>query len=145
MKKIIALTSLFFIGFFFAQEPIKALSKEDIPPEVSKIVDISSLTFIVDTQPSFPGGMAAFRKEFSQNFDTSALEKPKTGILKTVIYYAVEVDGSILQIKAVGESDSFNKEAERALKSIKTKYYPAKVNNLAVRYLLRMPLNMNFK
>lgn len=145
MKKIIVLLALFFIGFFFAQEPIKALTKEDIPTEVSKIVDISTLTFIVDTEPSFPGGMAAFRNEFSQNFDTSALEKPKSGTLKTVIYYAVEVDGSILYIKAIGENESFNKEAERVLKSIKTKYNPAKVNNLAVRYLLRMPLNMNFK
>ena len=133
------------MGVFFAQEPIKNLSKEDIPIEVANLVDISTVTFMIDTEPSFPGGMSAFRKEFSQNFDTSALEKTDGGTLKTVVYYVVEVDGSIVYVKAIGENESFNKEAERTLKSIKTKYAPAKVNNLVVRHILRMPLSMNFK
>ena len=80
-----------------------------------------------------------------QNFDIFALEKTDGRTLKTVVYYVVEVDGSILYVKAIGENESFNKEAERALKSIKTKYAPAKVNNLVVRHILRMPLSMNFK
>ena len=57
----------------------------------------------------------------------------------------VETDGTVNRIIAVGDNDEFNKEAERALKSIKTKYAPAKVNNLVVRHILRMPLSMNFK
>ena len=145
MKKFIVLTAVFFMGVFFAQEPIKNLSKEDIPIEVANLVDISTVTFMIDTEPSFPGGMSAFRKEFSQNFNTFALEKTDGGTLKTVVYYVVEVDGSILYVKAIGENESINKEAERTLKSIKTKYAPAKVNNLVVRHILRMPLSMNFK
>ena len=145
MKKFIVLTAVFFMGVFFAQEPIKNLSKEDIPIEVANLVDISTVTFMIDTEPSFPGGMAEFRKEFSKNFNTSALKKSENGVLKTVIYYAVEVDGSILCAKAIGDNDSFNKEAERALLAIKTKYNPASVNGLLVRHLLKMPLSMSFK
>lgn len=49
MKKFIVLTAVFFIGVFFAQEPIKNLSKEDIPIEVANLVDISTVTFMIDT------------------------------------------------------------------------------------------------
>ena len=145
MKNFIVLVALFFVGVFYGQEPLKSLSKEDVPLEVENAVDVSTLVFVVDTEPQFPGGMSEFRKEFSKNFNTSALKKPENGVLKTVIYYAVEVDGSILCAKAIGDNDSFNKEAERALLAIKTKYNPASVNGLLVRHLLKMPLSMSFK
>jgi protein TonB len=57
----------------------------------------------------------------------------------------VETDGTVNRIKAVGDNDEFNKEAERTIKSINTKYEPAQVNNMAVRYLMRFPLSRNLK
>ena len=57
----------------------------------------------------------------------------------------VETDGTVNRIIAVGDNDEFNKEAERTIKSINTKYEPAQVNNMAVRYLMRFPLSMNLK
>lgn len=145
MKNFIVLVALFFVGVFYGQEPLKSLSKEDVPLEVANAVDVSTLVFVVDTEPQFPGGMSEFRKEFSENFNTSVLKKPEDGVLKTVIYYAVEVDGSIFCVKAIGDDEVFNKEAERTVLAIKTKYNPASVNGLVVRHLLRMPLSMNFK
>ena len=145
MKKFIVLTAVFFMGVFFAQEPIKNLSKEDIPIEVANLVDISTVTFMIDTEPSFPGGMSAFRKEFSQNFNTFALEKTDGGTLKTVVYYVVEVDGSILYVKAIGENESFNKEAIRAVTKIKEKWIPATINGQAVRERFKIPLTINFE
>jgi protein TonB len=71
--------------------------------------------------------------------------KVSNATLKTTIYFVVEPDGSVNRIKAVGDNAEFNAEAERTLSSIKTKYQPATVNNLSVRYLLRFPLTMNFK
>jgi protein TonB len=50
--------------------------------------------------------------------------------LKTTIYFVVEPDGTVNRIKAVGDNDEFNKEAERTIKSINTKYEPAQVNNI---------------
>lgn len=145
MKKFIVLVALFFVGIFFGQESVKALTKEDIPLEVANAVDVSTLTFVIDTEPQFPGGMTEFRKEFSKNFDKTALKKLEGDNIKTVIYYVVETDGSILYAKAIGDNESLNKEAEKALLAIKTKYSPASVNNLIVRYLLKMPLVMIFK
>ena len=45
----------------------------------------------------------------------------------------VEPDGTVNRIIAVGDNDELNKEAERTIKSINTKYEPAQVNNMAVR------------
>ena len=142
MMRFILLLAIF-LGFLgFGQ--VRPLTPEDVPEDVKKVVDCSSLTFVVMKQPEFPGGMNEFRKKFSENFDATPL-KASDATLKTTIYFVVETDGTVNRIIAVGDNDEFNKEAERALKSIKTKYAPAKVNNLVVRHILRMPLSMNFK
>ena len=142
MMRFILLLAIF-LGFLgFGQ--VRPLTPEDVPEDVKKVVDCSSLTFVVMKQPEFPGGMNEFRKKFSENFDATPL-KASDATLKTTIYFVVEPDGTVNRIIAVGDNDEFNKEAERALKSIKTKYAPAKVNNLVVRHILRMPLSMNFK
>ena len=75
MKNFIVLVALFFVGLFYGQEPLKSLTKEDVPLEVANAVDVSTLVFVVDTEPQFPGGISEFRKEFSKNFNTSALKK----------------------------------------------------------------------
>ena len=142
MMRFILLLAIFFGFLGFGQ--VRPLTPEDVPEDVKKVVDCSSLTFVVMKQPEFPGGMNEFRKKFSENFDATPL-KTSDAALKTTIYFVVEPDGTVNRIIAVGDNDEFNKEAERALKSIKTKYAPAKVNNLVVRHILRMPLSMNFK
>lgn len=142
MMRFIILLAIFFGFLGFGQ--VKPLTPQDVPEEVKKVVDCSSLTFVVMKQPEFPGGMNEFRKKFSENFDATPL-KVSDATLKTTIYFVVETDGTVNRIKAVGDNDEFNKEAERTLSSIKTKYQPATVNNLAVRYLLRFPLSMNLK
>ncbi len=142
MMRFILLLALFlgFLGF----SQVKPLTPEDVPEEVKKVVDCNSLTFVVMKQPEFPGGMNEFRKKFSENFDTTPL-KVSNATLKTTIYFVVEPDGNVNRIKAVGDNEDFNKEAERTIKSMNAKYEPAKVNNMAVRYLMRFPLSMNFK
>ena len=142
MMRFILLLAIFFGFLGFGQ--VRPLTPEDVPEDVKKVVDCSSLIFVVMKQPEFPGGMNEFRKKFSENFDATPL-KASDATLKTTIYFVVETDGTVNRIIAVGDNDEFNKEAERALKSIKTKYAPAKVNNLVVRHILRMPLSMNFK
>ena len=138
MMRFILLLAIF-LGFLgFGQ--VRSLTPEDVPEDVKKVVDCSSLTFVVMKQPEFPGGMNEFRKKFSENFDATS-----GATLKTTIYFVVETDGTVNRIKAVGDNDEFNKEAERTIKSINTKYEPAQVNNMAVRYLMRFPLSRNLK
>ena len=142
MMRFILLLAIFFGFLGFGQ--VRPLTPEDVPEDVKKVVDCSSLTFVVMKQPEFPGGMNEFRKKFSENFDATPL-KASDVTLKTTIYFVVETDGTVNRIKAVGDNDEFNKEAERTIKSISTKYEPAQVNNMAVRYLMRFPLSMNLK
>ncbi len=142
MMRFILLLAIFFGFLGFGQ--VRPLTPEDVPEDVKKVVDCSSLTFVVMKQPEFPGGMNEFRKKFSENFDATPL-KASGATLKTTIYFVVETDGTVNRIKAVGDNPEFNAEAERTLSSIKTKYQPATVNNLSVRYLLRFPLSMNIK
>ena len=46
---------------------------------------------------------------------------PKT-ILESSLNFIVEVDGTLSEISAKGENSSFNKEIERVVKSIKTRW-----------------------
>ena len=142
MMRFILLVAIFFGFSGFGQ--VKPLTLQDIPEEVKKVVDCSTLVFTVTKQPEFPGGLGEFKKNFSENFDSMALKNAER-TLNTVIYFVVEPDGSVNRIKAKGNNAEFDAEAERTISAIKTKYEPASVNNLPVRYLMRFPLTMNFK
>jgi protein TonB len=97
----------------------------------------------VDVSANFKGGMDAFRQKVSQNFDTESIDQ--TGMVSGVITFVVERDGSISNIKINGQNSDFNKEAERTVKSIKTKWTPAQLNGKAVRSSFRMPISMKIE
>ena len=71
MMRFILLLAIFFGFLGFGQ--VRPLTPEDVPEDVKKVVDCSSLTFVVMKQPEFPGGMNEFRKKFSENFDATPL------------------------------------------------------------------------
>ncbi len=98
----------------------------------------------VEQQADFPGGINGFRSKFQDNFDSSVMNGDE-GSLKTEVTFVVERDGSITQVKATGSNSDFNREAERAIKAVKTKWTPAKINGQAVRYRFRLPVTMNFE
>lgn len=99
----------------------------------------------VDQAADFPsGGINGFRQKFVDNFDTSVMTGDE-GTLKAEITFVVEPDGSISQIKVNGKNSTFNKEAERAIKAIKTKWTPGKLNGEPVRSRFRLPVTMNFE
>ncbi len=56
----------------------------------------------------------------------------------------MDVDGTISDIKALGASEAFNKEAIRAISKIKDIWKPAKVNDMKVRCRYILPLTMEF-
>lgn len=90
------------------------------------------------------GGISGFRNKFTENFDSSVMEGGE-GTLKTEITFVVERDGSISSVKASGSNSDFNREAERAIKSIRGKWNPGKVNGQPVRSRFRFPVTMNFE
>lgn len=96
-----------------------------------------------DVAANFKGGIDAFRQKVAQNFDTSAVDQE--GMVSATITFVVEKDGSISNIKINGSNAEFNREAERTVKSIKTKWTPAQLKGKAMRSSFRMPIFMKFE
>lgn len=135
-----------------AQEGVKAPAYTPPPPppstgnktstaEVKPQVSETQVYNEVEQTAVFPGGIDAFRRKVSENFDSSAIEGAD-GIVKGEVTFVVERDGSITDIKVNGKNSDFNSEAVRTVKSIKNKWAPAKINGKAVRYRYRLPLAM---
>ena len=114
------------------------------PVEVKPKVSESEVYQEVDQQADFAGGgINAFRSKFQDNFDSSAVEGE--GSLRTTVSFTVERDGSLTDVKATGSNSDFNREAERAVRAIRGKWNPGKVDGQAVRSKFRFPITMNFE
>ena len=120
------------------QAPPKAAAVESKAPSTTEVYES------VDQEAEFPGSLNSFRNKIGENFDNSAMEGGE-GTLKTTVTFIVERDGSISDVKASGSNSDFNSEAVRTVKSIKTKWVPAKINGQPVRQRFRLPLTMNFE
>lgn len=96
-----------------------------------------------DVSADFKGGINSFRQKVAQGFDTESVETG--GMISAVITFVVEKDGSISNLKINGSNSDFNSEAERAVKSIKTKWTPAQLKGKAVRSSFRMPISMKIE
>jgi len=129
--KLPILVSVLFFGMAFAQETPK--------PQPEEIAIYTSANI-----PNFPdGGINRFRQlvvskikynrirpfqhfpgQQARALRYLVLERrpvPKT-ILKSSLEFIVEIDGTLSGISAKGENSSFNKEIERVVKSIKTRW-----------------------
>lgn len=111
---------------------------------VDKPVPPTTIVDAVDVEAEFTsGGIDGFRTRVQENFDTEAVEGE--GILNTTVSFVVELDGSISQVKATGSNSDFNREAERVIRSIRTKWKPGKKGGQNVRSRFRFPLKMRFE
>ena len=125
------LAAVLFFGMVCAQEKPKPLPEE---------IAIYTSTNI----PNFPdGGINGFRQLVASKIKYNRIDPfqhlpakqakelrnlilerrpvPKT-ILKSSLEFIVEIDGTLSGISAKGENSSFNKEIERVVKSIKTRW-----------------------
>ena len=99
----------------------------------------------VDVEADFIGGVNAFRTKVLQNFDSSVVENETGEVVKAVVTFVVERDGTISNIKVLGANTDFNKEAEKTIKGIKGKWNPAKFQGENVRSYFRFPISMQFE
>lgn len=121
------------------QGPTKATAVESKAPSTTEVYES------VDQDAEFPGGgLEKFRNNFRENFDTSSMEGGE-GVIKATVSFIVERDGSITDIKIQGGTSDFNQEAIRTVKSIRTKWKPAKINDQPVRQRYKMPIAMQFE
>lgn len=107
--------------------------------------DPNVISTSVDVEANFAGGIDGFRNKVVQNFDNSAVDNESGEIIKAVVTFVVERDGTISNIKATGANADFNREAEKVIKSIKGKWNPAKLGGQNVRSYFRFPISMQFE
>ncbi|WP_374445652.1 energy transducer TonB [Epilithonimonas sp.] len=124
MKKILVLFALLFAVPVFSQ------NKNE-----------NEILETVDKAATFEGGISSFRNEFAKNFNINKVIGK--GSFHTEITFIVERDGTISNIKATGENQSFNEQAIKAIKKISTKWSPAKVKGTEVRSRFRFPSTVN--
>lgn len=125
--------------------PVAAPPKAAAVESESKAPSTTEVYESVDQEAEFPGGgLSAFRGKFQENFDTGAMEGGE-GTIKATVTFIIERDGSISDVKASGSNPDFNSEAVRTVKSIRTKWVPAKINGQPVRQRFRLPVTMNFE
>lgn len=97
----------------------------------------------VEQMPDFPDrGISNFRQLIAANFNVNKVVAK--GNISCEITFVIDRDGSVTDVKATGNNQSFNQEAVAAISKIKTKWIPAKLNNQPVRYRFRVPLNLVF-
>ncbi|WP_313216561.1 energy transducer TonB [Soonwooa sp.] len=122
------------------------IGTSDVPTVPTSTVlpkDPHAIPSHVDVEASFRGGLEAFRRVIGENFDTSAVDK--SGVISTVVTFVVEKDGSVSNVKAKGTDADFNREAERTIKDIRTKWTPAKLDGESVRSYFRIPISMKIE
>ena len=132
MKKLIYLIAVIFSSLIFGQV-------KDTIIDGKKTVIYSS----IEKEAVFSKGNAEFQRLIAENF---RLKKIRANSLITCeIKFIVEKDGTLSNITAIGENESFNKEAIRAVTKIKEKWIPATINGQAVRERFKIPLTINFE
>ncbi|MFM9824943.1 MAG: energy transducer TonB, partial [Flavobacterium sp.] len=92
----------------------------------------------------FPGGMEKFYKKVSENLDASELNY--TGFTQIHVSFIIEKDGSMSEIVVDSTLDSeLKKEIIIGLKSIKTKWLPATLENKPIRIEYSLPIVLNIE
>ena len=121
--------------------------------EVDKDVDK------IDKEAVFPeGGIDGFRNLLASKVDADKIDEYEDAersirlifrknpfsqtTISSVLTFTVEPDGTMSDISAKGENQSFNEEIERAVKSIQTKWIPAEVKGEKVRSKYYMPVKI---
>lgn len=97
----------------------------------------------MEQAPEFLGGINAFRKKFTENLDLSKIEAK--GVVSSELSFIIEKDGTLTNLKAEGKNAQFNSSVIAAVKSIKMKWIPGKLDGYYVRSTFKMPLRMAFK
>lgn len=95
-------------------------------------------------QPEFPGGIQAFYNYVNKNFKVPEVDQDMTA--RIYVSFVVEKDGTLTAIKVLRDPGyGLGKEAERVLKSLKTKWSPGIQNGKPVRAQYNLPITINIK
>ena len=156
--RLLFLALVLFFGTAYGQK--RAVSKPVREEVVYKNIDF------VDKEAAFSkGGETGFRELLASNTDLDKIDKYEgfseekkkeiqelisekkpvpPVLLSTRLTFVVEPNGTLSNVLAKGENQSFNKEIERAVKSIQTKWIPAQRGKENVKSYMRVPMRIAF-
>lgn len=102
--------------------------------------EVEEVFTIVEDQPEFPGGMAAFYKYVGDQMDYPSQAR-RMGIEGRVyVQFVVDKDGTVTEVKAVkGIGAGCDEEAERVLRQA-PKFKPGKQRGRAVKVRMVLPI-----
>lgn len=137
MKKILIFVLLLGGQFAFCQaQETQAQPVEDHSTDQYNPAD--------DKFEPYPGGIMKFRKDLADKINLTRIKninlKKETLFSKAKII--VKANGRIENILVTGDDPDFNKEVERAIKSLKTKLKPAERNGVPVRSYYSVPFTL---
>ena len=155
--KLFVLVAVLFFGTVYGQKSSKP------KPTKEEVVYIN-----VDKEAVFSkGGIDGFRDLFLLNIDSDKIDgyedfpeeekkeiqklisenKPTPSVmLSTTLSFIIEPDGTMSNVLAEGENQSFNKEMERVVKEdIKDKWIPAEIKGKKVRFYYNMLIRMKYQ
>ncbi|MCI3938771.1 energy transducer TonB [Chryseobacterium aahli] len=139
MRKLILFSTVLFSYFANAQEVAGTTELEEVNLKKYK----TEIFNVVEKPAEFPKGLLTFRELFAKKFKERKVIS--NGEEKCELTFVIQKDGTLTEIKAIGNNESFNNEAIRAISKIKEKWIPAEINGNKVRYRFRLPLTMKFK
>lgn len=95
-------------------------------------------------KPILEDGFNGIRRKFQKEFNSEKLEGVE--MLKTTVFFVIEKDGSVSDVKAEGNNQLFNDEAVKALLLANegVKWRPGKLKNSDVRSRFKFPITMSF-
>lgn len=136
MKKLLVFAVLMTSVNIFSQEVASANQEK---------TDINNTIYEdIPDKAEFPGGINAFRNNFSQTFKAGKVNG--RGQIKSEVRFVVDQQGMITDITTIGENKSMNKEMERAIKAMsKTKWIPAKIDGQPVKFRFKLPITINLE
>lgn len=135
MKKLSILILLLAGQIAFSQT---AQKQEQQKP--AQLLSESKVNDTIYTAAEFPGGIPAIRRHIGQEMDIFKFKEP--GQLKSITTFDVNPDGSISSISTTGNSPILNKEMDRIMKKLKTKWKPGTINGRPVKTKYTMPMGL---
>ncbi|MBD3904957.1 energy transducer TonB [Chryseobacterium sp. Ch-15] len=133
-------------GFVFGQNIPVSTATPTIPKTIEIVHEATVCHDYPDHEAYFPNGNEAFTKNVEDAIILDSVKiKKNENILKAILSFTVEKDGNITETQIIGSNKSFNNSIEKAIKRIKGKWIPEKLNGNVVRSKLQIPININFK
>ncbi len=126
-----------------AQEHKNVVVVEEVKPEPPKVEkpDDNKVFTSVEQMPVYPGGEGALLADIHKNlvYPPVAAENGVEG--KVTVSFVVTKNGSIGEVKvARGKDPDLDKEAVRAVRALKKKFTPGKMNGHAVNVWYHVPI-----